>query len=200
MAAGLLAATLASCSSSGPAEGATPSAEDAPPSAAASSTPGPVGRANGVPRQTSDLPDGVFRTQLTAADLVRLGVDDPGTAGTWTLKIGSGRYRLDCLSIASPSVDCGNHDPSMPSIVELGFVRGTDRTAWFVHDVAGLTKLTGCVRHSEIAAGCGPEGGYHLAWRNARNGIAFSNFVGLGDEVDEPALNVYTAQPWTRIS
>jgi hypothetical protein len=200
MAAGLLVAALASCAGSDHVATAAPGTGETSVSVTDSSTPGPVGTASGVPRQPSDLPDGVYRTQLSAADLVRLDVDDPTDAGTWTLRIRSGSYRLDCLSIASPGVDCGNHDPSMPSTVELGFVRGPARTAWFIHDMARLSKLTGCVRHLEDPTGCGPEGGYHLTWRHVRHGIAFSNFVGLGDEVDEPALNVFTAQPWTRIS
>jgi hypothetical protein len=152
-----------------------------------------------VPTEISDLPDGTYRTQLSTTRLQRLGVDDPSNAGIWTLTVKSGTYRLECRVIADPGTDCGNHDPDLPPTVELGTVHGSAPTVWFVHDMARLARVTGCVRHTEDLEGCGPEGGYHVDWRRVPQGIAFSNYVGLGDEAG-PVLGNWIGQPWTRIS
>jgi hypothetical protein len=152
-----------------------------------------------VPTEVSDFPDGVYRTELTQADLQTLGVDDLGMAGIWTLTVESGTYQLDCHTIADPGADCANNDPSVPEMVEIGTLRGASPTVWFVHDMARKSELTGCVRHSQAINGCGPEDGFHLNWREVPEGIVFSDYVGLGDEAG-PALANWIAQPWTRIS
>lgn len=155
--------------------------------------------ATAVPMQVSDFPNGVYRSQLSVKRLQTAGFDDPSNAGIWTLTVKSGSYRLDCLTIADPGIDCGNHSPSLSPTVEIGTVRGTSPTIWFVHDQARLSKLTGCIRHSEGDRGCGPEGGYHLNWRAVPGGVTFSSYVGLGDEAG-PVLGIWLTQIWTRIS
>jgi hypothetical protein len=191
----LVAALLVACSSDESATSATEPVSASPTVIVATPTESPVA----VPTQISDFPDGVYRTQLTVKRLAELGWDDPGNAGIWTLTVKSGTYRLDCRVIVDPGTDCGNHDPDLSPTVELGTVLGSSPTVWFVHDMARLARVTGCVRHSEDHEGCGPEGGYHLDWRNVPDGIAFSHYVGLGDEAG-PVPGTWLAQAWTRIS
>jgi hypothetical protein len=191
----VLAALAGGCSSDESVETQTQSSSDSatPSVAPPNSTPA------AVPTEISDLPNGSYRTQLSTKRLQELGVDDPSNAGIWTLTVKSGTYRLECRVIADPGTDCGNHDPDLPPTVELGTVLGSAPTVWFVHDMARLARVTGCVRHTEDLEGCGPEGGYHLDWRTVPHGIAFSNYVGLGDEAG-PVLGNWVGQPWTRIS
>src|SRR5450631_36132 len=171
--------------------------------AAGSSSPNtgtPKALPTAVPAQGSDFPDGVYRSQLTPRRLQEVGIDDTSYAGTWTLTARSGTYRLECRAIANPGVDCGNHFPGVPSTVEIGKLRGASPTVWFVHDMAQMSKLTGCIPNSQSSKSCGPDGGYRQNWKTVPQGIVFSDFVGLGDEAMRPALNEWTAQFWTRIS
>ncbi len=153
-----------------------------------------------VPKEVSDFPEGVYRTQLTVDELQKQGITDLSNAGIWTLTVEAGSYQLDCRAIADPEFDCGNSQPSGLRTVEFGSLHGVSPTVWFVHDMARLSEISGCVRHSSGSDGCGPEGGYHMDWKEVSDGIAFSNFGGLGDEAAFPALNNWTAKPWTRIS
>ena len=165
-------------------------------SGAAAHATASTGQPTDVPAPVSDFPEGVYRTELTVERLHNLGLDDPYNAGVWTLTIRSGRYELDCRPIADPGVDCGGSDPG-DTLGEVGIVRGSAPTIWFVHDMALKSRLTGC---SVANKGCGPDGGYHLDWRVVPHGVAFSNFVGLGDEAIEPAFSTWTVQPWTKLS
>lgn len=195
----LAASTAAACSTNTTASPSgsqqRPVAIASTPSAAAS----PIDPATTAPAQRSKLPGGVYRTQLTVDQLHRFGVDDMGNAGTWTLTVKDGTFQLDCRPIADPGVDCGNHNPSMPPTVEVGTLRGTASTVWFVHDMDRMVQLTGCIRHSQAASGCGPEDAYHYNWKVVPKGISFNHFVGLGDWAGLPELTNFTVQPWTRI-
>jgi hypothetical protein len=153
-----------------------------------------------VPSKVSNFPPGIYRVQLKLQELEKLGWGDPGSAGVWTLTVTSGLYQLDCIPVADPAVDCGNHDPALTSTVEMGSLHGTSPTVWFVHDMARLSKVTGCTRHIEGSQGCGGEGGYHLNWKRVPHGIAFSHFVGLGDEAGEGDPGNWLAKPWVQIS
>lgn len=153
-----------------------------------------------APKEVSDFPDGVYRTQLTVRDLQNRDIYDYSNAGLWTLIVNSGTYELDCRAISDPTLDCGNSHPYGTATVEFGYLRGEAPEVWFVHDMARLSKLNGCVPHSLASNGCGPEGGYHIDWKQLPDGIAFSNFIGLGDEAGFGPSNNWTAKPWTRIS
>ena len=194
----LVISLTAGCSNTNDPPTATGTRANASSSSATTGTP--TALATAVPARDSDFPDGVYRSQLTLKRLQEVGIDDTGDAGTWTLTARSGNYRLECHAIANPGVDCGNHFPGGPSTVEIGRLRGTSPTVWFVHDMAQLSKLTGCIPNSQSSKGCGPDGGYHQSWKTVPQGIAFSDFVGLGDEAMRPALNEWTAQVWIRIS
>lgn len=179
-----------------PASAAAPtSAAALPPSATASVAAG----SSGVPRQVSALPAGVFRSHIGYSLITKMG-GDPALAGTWTLTVKDGTYRIDCAPISQPDTDCGHNGSKSLATVELGTVRGTGSTVWFVHDVAALHKLTGCVVGSLEAGDCGPDGGYRARWALNGQSLVFTDYVGLGDEAGEPALEQHTIQPWTRIS
>ncbi|MGN9907755.1 hypothetical protein ACTMTJ_09395 [Phytohabitans sp. LJ34] len=181
--------------------GCADSASDQPPAAPPPVTSAPMASAGPqVPAEASEFPGGVYRTQLSVERLRAFGVDDPGHAGTWTLTVKDGTFTLECRPVTTPGVDCGGYDPSMPAVVEVGTLRGTGQTVWFVGDVERKMKLSGCVRHSEQADGCGPEDAYHLDWTLAGDGVSFRNYGGLGDQATFPELSNWTAQPWTRIS
>lgn len=153
-----------------------------------------------VPPERSDFPAGVYRTELSVDRLSALGADDPGHAGTWTLTVKAGTFTLECRPVTTPGVDCGGHDAAMPPLVEVGTLHGTGDTVWFVQDPEQRVELTGCVRHSERANGCGPEDPYHFDYTIDGKRVSFRNYVGLGDQAIFPELSNWTAQPWTRIS
>ena len=189
---------LAGCSSPAPVGQLSRTAAAAP--VVAASGTGKSITSTAVPTQISSIPEGIYRTQLGRVDLGRSGVRDLSSAGTWTLTIENGTYRLDCIPIVVPGRDCGNHNASMVDTVDIGSLRGSATTVWFVHDMSRLIGITGCVRHAQSHRGCGAEGGCRMDWKWVSGGLAFTNFIGLGDEVTEPAANTWTAQLWTRIS
>jgi hypothetical protein len=196
----LLPALVAGCTDGASDRSAAPppASPPAPPPATTAASTAPAGPA--VPAQRSDFPDGVYRTQLPVERLQALGLDDPGHAGTWTLTVKAGTFTLECRPVTAPGIDCGGHDTSLPPLVEVGTLHGTGKTVWFVQDPERRAQLTGCVRHSERANGCGPEDAYHLDCAPTAKGMSCRNYGGLGDQAVFPELSNWTAQPWTRIS
>lgn len=151
------------------------------------------------PPDASAIPNGVYRTQIGTDELVAAGVDDPGNAGVFTLTVKSGTYTLGC--VPAPGTACGDTAPRQRQYVDVGSLRGTGRTVWFVPDTALKSSLTGCVRHSSAESGCGPEGPYRFTWAVAANGLTFRDFVGLGDQTDLAGGYVnFTFKPWRRIA
>ena len=144
------------------------------------------------PTATSAIPDGVYRTRFTAKDLARLATEDAGNAGTWTLTISKGNYFLRCAPTTTSGADCGQDGEPKNTLVEVGWVRGTGSTVWFVHDPARTQSMTPCNRQC-------PMGGYRMTWTSDPKGLTFSDYVGLGDEAG-PVLANWVAQPWTRTS
>lgn len=202
-AAAALVLVTAACGGSEASISAPDPAATAAPAVASSKTPteslGTV-----PPAEVSALPDGVYRTQLSREKLSEIGADELGTAGTWTLTIAAGTFRLECVPLSNPGTDCGGNQATGPdgSMVEIGTVRGTDNTVWMVHDGARRSELKGCVRRGSGADGCGPEGGYRMTWEEVSgqvDGLAFSDYVGLGEEAGPPLAN-WVGQPWTRLS
>ncbi|HET7902490.1 MAG TPA: hypothetical protein VFL59_15010 [Candidatus Nanopelagicales bacterium] len=191
--AGLPLAALSGCGSSGAAGTPTASAVTTTPASPSAVSPSPVDTAGTTPpTATSTIPDGVYRTRLTASDLTRLGIEDAGNAGTWTLTISKGSYFLRCAPTTAAGTDCGQDDEPGNVLVEVGWVRGTGSTVWFVHDPARTQTMTGCNHQC-------PMGGYRMTWRADPRGLMFSDYVGLGDEAG-PVLGNWVSQPWTRIS
>ena len=153
------------------------------------------------PGMVAGLPDGVYRVHLTADELAA-GGEDPGNAGTFTLTIKQGGYRLGCA--AEPGTSCGNGNSATGAHedeVEIGQVRGSGDTVWFVQDNARKHKDTGCVLESQDADGCGPDDAYRLSWSVNGNLLSLKDFYGLGDEAGgAEGYQNFTFKPWTRIS
>jgi hypothetical protein len=145
-----------------------------------------------APTSTSAIPDGVYRTRITGSDLTRLAIEDVGNAGTWTLTISKGSYFLRCAPTTTSGTDCGQDNVPKDTLVEVGWVRGTGSTVWFVHDPVRTQTMTGCNHEC-------PMGGYRMTWKSGPKMLTFSHYVGIGDEAG-PVLANWVAQPWTRIS
>lgn len=179
-----------------------PSSGAVPPSAtdpARSPSPRPSAAVT-VPTQAAGVPDGVYRVRVTRDRLQARGADDLSNAGTWTLSIARGQYKLVCVPLSDPSVDCGySGTTSKPRQVETGHVRGTGNMVWFVDDLQ--SALTGCVPGQVAGNGCGPLGPYGFTWARSADGLVFTDFIGLRDLAGRSAnyLN-YTIAPWLRIA
>ncbi len=104
------------------------------------------------------------------------------------------------VCLPNPGNHCGGTS-SKPQLSEVGTVRGTGHTVWFVQDNERKAKLTGCVMNSQEEGGCGANDRYSMTWKLTPKGLAFQNFVGLGDEAGQAGGYVnFTFQPWTKIS
>lgn len=87
-----------------------------------------------VPDETSDLPDGVYRVEITLDDVEGAGItNNDGWTGIWTLEISEGQYFLYCQPIDQPGRDCGNSSPQ-DEPYNAGHVRGSGSSVWFVFD------------------------------------------------------------------
>jgi hypothetical protein len=207
----LLAASVAACAgSSTTASTSTSTSATAEPTtssvvAGQASAPGPTPTTGlitarpTVPAEPAAIPEGVYRTHITRDDLIAQNADDLSDAGTWTLTITKGEYKLECRPVADPGLDCGNSLPTQ-TLMEIGGLRGTGDRAWFVMDMARKATLIGCARHSEAANGCGPESPYGFTWRLTAKGLTFSDFVGVGESAGQAihyANN--TLKPWAKI-
>jgi TRAP-type C4-dicarboxylate transport system substrate-binding protein len=141
----------------------------------------PTGRA---PDQVSDLPDGVYRSEITTDDLAAAGLDNrDGGAGTWTLTVRDGTYEVRCRPLDDPGMDCGQSIENDP--LEAGYLRGTGNTVTFVYDPELVSKLSGCkLPVSEtLPDHCGPGGGGPKTWEIEGDSLMFG-----GD-----------LEPWTKI-
>lgn len=199
--AALLLPGIAACSSAnGTSHEAsyTPGAEaTSPPAATASPT------ATRPPKTIPPIPSGVYRLALTQDEVLAAGGTDLSNAGVWTFTVKPGEFRLQCVPISDSPEDCGNHIPTSrnPYLVEIGDLRGDNATMWIVEDNVLRQKLTGCVRHSTVPTGCGTEDSYRLTWTATKDGLEFTNFFGVGDQMVPPGTVVnWTMKPWTKIA
>ena len=152
-----------------------------------------------VPPQPAALPSGTYRTHITRDDIIAEAADDLSNAGTWTLIVTQGQYRLECRPVADPGQDCGN-SVTTTTLMELGDLRGTGTQAWFAADMGRKAAEVGCARGSAVGNACGPESPYRLTWALVPDGIAFSDFVGLGDTAGQGQHYInYTLNPWSKI-
>ena len=171
--------------------------------ASRASVPGPTSAPDltsaTVPAEPAAIPVGVYRTHITRDDLIAQNADDLSDAGTWTLTITRGEYKLECRPVADPGLDCGNSLPTQ-TLMEIGPLRGTGDQAWFVEDMGRKAALIGCARNSHAANGCGPESPYRLTWHLTANGLTFSDFLGVGDTAGQGIHYANsTLTPWAKI-
>jgi len=144
-----------------------------------------------VPDETSELPDGIYRVEVTLSDVQAAGIDNsPGWTGTWTLTIDDGTYQMTCRPIENPGKDCGSSTYEGP--LEAGYVRGTGDVVHFVYDAEVHSALTGCATTPEVAPPCYPIPTYSVTWSLDGDVLTFS---------DSQPFVVYdkVLEPWTKI-
>jgi hypothetical protein len=83
-----------------------------------------------IPAETSALTDGIYRTQISSADVEAASPDNgPGWTGTWTLTIEDGTYNLTCRILDMSERDCGNSQ-GYEGPLEAGHLRGSGSTCF----------------------------------------------------------------------
>lgn len=133
-----------------------------------------------IPAEVSALPDGVYRAELTVADVTGAGLDNhAGESGTWTLTVRKSTYELRCRPIDNPGVDCGHSVTDRP--LDVGDLRGSGDSVSFVPDLPRLSKVSGCtLPPSETKAGsCPPAGPYRLRWSAGDGRLRFTDLSRL---------------------
>jgi hypothetical protein len=156
------------------------------------------GSSEPVPAVVSALPDGIYRSRVTAQDVVAAGGDTTnGPPGTWTMKVRRGTYEVSCRPIDGPGRDCGGATPEQTGApLEVGDLRGTGESVYFVPDAKRLSRITGCkLPTSETLPGhCGPDNFYQISWAVSGDRLTF----GLDDKV--PDLLSLWVNPWRKIA
>ena len=157
----------------------------------AASAPGEPGA---VPEQVSELPDGLYRVEITAEEVAAAGKsNNDGGSGTWSLKVHDGTYEVTCRPVSNPpGHDCGNAVTDKP--VDAGHLRGTGSTVYFVYSEELLSSLNGCEPlPSSSPNQCGPNQNYWLTWALNGDTLRFS---------DSHPFDVlsFTIKPWRKIA
>lgn len=143
-----------------------------------------------VPSDGAGIPDGIFRTAITASDVTASGnPNNEGWSGTWTLTIDDGTYALTCRPHEQPGRDCGNS--TFDGALEAGQLRGEGDRVWFEPDAQLLSELSGCrLPPSYTAPGhCVPTDPYSATWTLAGDRLTFA---------DSDVLHL-VLEPWRRI-
>jgi TRAP-type C4-dicarboxylate transport system substrate-binding protein len=93
-----------------------------------------------IPKTTAGIPDGVYRVQITADEVLAAGLDNrDGNSGTWTFTVRRGRYEMRCRPIAAPGQDCGGSTQS--GALDSGQLRGKDDLVYLVSDGDSSVRL-----------------------------------------------------------
>jgi TRAP-type C4-dicarboxylate transport system substrate-binding protein len=151
-----------------------------------------------VPTAVSDLPDGVYRHQLTHDEVAAAGGDDgAGSAGIWTLRVRGGTFQLSCRPVEGAGVSCGGGGNDSDRIFEAGDLRGTGNTVYFVGDPERLSRLTGCKLPANNQPGhCFVLDPYRMTWAVAGDQLSFTDYHYPGETGD---LLEWTGGPWRKI-
>lgn len=132
-----------------------------------------------IPTAVSALPDGVYRTEVSHADVAAAGGDGGDhPAGIWTLRIRRGTYEVRCRPVEGPGEVCGGTVEDRP--LEVGDLRGTGGIVYFVPDAERLSRLTGCKLpvSSTLNDHCGPDDPYRLTWAIAGDKLTLREVPG----------------------
>ena len=145
-----------------------------------------------IPDERSALPEGVYRVEITLADVEAAGYDNgDGYSGTWTLRVEDGTFALYCQPLDLPGRDCGNAISDGP--FEAGHLRGTGNTVYFVYVPEVLSELTGCQLPVSPEAGhCWRNTTFQVTWELDGELLTFSDPVGA-----EPVERLI--EPWNKI-
>jgi len=153
---------------------------------------GPIGA---IPATKSALPDGVYRVAITITDATAGGFSKPDDlAGTWTLTVKDGRFELTCRANTDPANDCGRDIVYVP--VEIGDLRGSGHTAYFLANEQRMAAVTGCqLPPSDTQPGhCGIGHPYRVTWTLSGDTLTLSDYRSDGYADDQ-----YLVKPWRKI-
>ncbi len=147
----------------------------------------------GTSTEPSDFPEGVYRVEITTADVQAAGWSNgPGWSGTWTLTVEAGTYVLSCEPLDDPGKDCGNSPTG--GTFEAGDVRGTGGTVHLLYNPEVLAAATGCeLPVATIEGHCWPNGDMSLTWSLDEDRMLFR------DATDANEDGLYWLEPWQRI-
>ncbi len=150
----------------------------------------------GIPEDVASLPDGVYREEVTVADAQGPKFKDPGLRGTWTLTVDHGTFALSCRFIDAPDTDCGQSHAD-GATVEVGRLRGTGNTVYFVGDLDMLRETTGCLLPISMTLDghCVVIPPYWFTWSLDGDQLTFK---AVGGEFVN--LQQFSVRAWTRIS
>ena len=156
----------------------------------ASNPTGSESDADVPPEEVSELPDGVYRVEISLDDVEAAGLNnDAGPTGIWTLEVDDGTYVHSCVPLDLPGKDCGNAPSG--GIFAAGHLRGTGHTVWFVHDDEMLSELQGCELPATGELGhCYPAFDFYMDWSVDGDTLTFTTDGPLGE---------FTIEPYTRI-
>ncbi len=133
----------------------------------------------------------ISRDEVTAAGYQN---NDGHPAGTWTLTVQDGKYEMRCTPLANPGDDCGTTVSDQP--VEVGDLKGTGNTVYFIGDIDRMQQITGCLLppSSTLSDHCGPPAGYRMEWAAEGETMTFTAFGGATGD-----LATYLIKPWQKI-
>jgi hypothetical protein len=151
------------------------------------------GAAGAAPQEGSAIPEGIYRVEITAADVEGAGLSNSdGWSGTWTLTIEDAMWQLACRPLDQPGLDCGGTTFEGP--LEAGELRGADDTVHFTGSDELMSSLTGCELPATGAAGhCAPVFSYVLTWAADGDALTLTD----AGSIDSPYT--FVIEPWTRI-
>jgi TRAP-type C4-dicarboxylate transport system substrate-binding protein len=150
-----------------------------------------------IPDTAADLPPGVYRVQITSADVVGAGlVDNGGLNGTWTLTVRDDQYQLACRPAVNPGFDCGG-TPAPYGPVEAGDLRGRGHDVYLVFNPRLLARLTGCLLppSQTLAGHCAATVNIRMHWDLKGKVLTFDQFQSDGISDDQ-----YLLKPWQKIA
>ena len=142
------------------------------------------------PEEVSELPDGVYRVEISLDDVEAAGLTNAaGPTGIWTFEVDDGTYVHSCVPLDLPGKDCGNAPSG--GIFAAGHLRGTGNTVWFVHDDEMISELRGCELPATGELGhCYPAFDFYMDWAVDGDTLTFTTDGPLGE---------FTIEPYTRI-
>jgi hypothetical protein len=158
---------------------------------AAADTGSVVGK---IPTTDSALPAGAYRLSATRQDVEAVGwTNDGGLSGTWTLTVRAGQYDISCQPLNEPGTDCGHEVSNKP--LDVGDLRGTEHTVYFVPDPKRLSRVSGC----RLPAGSRPNDCVDLpptrmSWTVDGDTLTFSDYRN-----DFQKGDMFLVKPWRRI-
>ena len=141
------------------------------------------------------MPDGLYRVQNTLDEVIAAGYTNGGhPAGTWTLTVQDGSFELRCTPLTTPGDECGGMVTDQP--LEVGDLKGTGNTVYFIGDLDRLQEVTGCLLPPSRtnAAHCGHPDQYRMDWAIDGGAITFTSHGAAPGQA-----SVYMVKPWEKI-